>query len=383
LLSFLTDDFNFILNKYNYLFSFESEKNLLKLGYTEVQKNLYNQTNPIFYFKILFQYENGNQTLFYLKEKVDISSSRLYDNKTFNYSFKCSGENFNDREIIENKDTKYDNIYITIQPKMTIELIMIKHVELDKKVDFFFNFFILDNIINTNNPKFFNNYSYKKQFKIENETFYIDQFYDINYGVVKMIDDFGIIFLEENIIFGVKKNYESTTSNKIFFGMEVEKLIMKIEINPVMKRYDRIYKKLQNIMADLGGLFNTLTLIGNILVVQLNKKKFDYDLINKLFYQETQDSKKIHIPNKNMIFTNNKINDYLFYNFNPESLNMNISNNLYKNNIDPIDAESNLGIKSFNNKLNNKQSRDSLIMSKNNPTNIDKNDLIKEENYQT
>jgi len=51
-----------------------------------------------------------------------------------------------------------------------------------------------------------------------------------------------------------------------------------------MKKYERIYKKLQNVFADLGGLFNTLIIIGNILVAQLNKKKFYYDLINKTFY---------------------------------------------------------------------------------------------------
>jgi len=31
-----------------------------------------------------------------------------------------------------------------------------------------------------------------------------------------------------------------------------------------MKKYERIYKKLYNLLADLGGLFNTSILIGNI-----------------------------------------------------------------------------------------------------------------------
>jgi len=59
------------------------------------------------------------------------------------------------------------------------------------------------------------------------------------------------------------------------------------------------------VFADLGGLFNTLIIIGNILVAQLNKKKFDYDLINKTFYidQENINEKGLQINN---IFLNNK-----------------------------------------------------------------------------
>jgi len=170
---------------------------------------------------------------------------------------------------------------------------------------------------------------------------------------------------------------------------------MKIEIDPVMKKYDRIYKKLQNVLADLGGLFNTLTLIGNILVIQLNKKKFDYDLINKTFYQENQDSEKIHIHNKNIILSNNKINDNSKNNFKPQNISMSINNNLYKNNIDHNHAESNLRIKSSNNESNGKLSEDSLKISKINSANITNknkeinssnllhNDLVKEENIQT
>jgi len=55
------------------------------------------------------------------------------------------------------------------------------------------------------------------------------------------------------------------------------------------------------VFSDLGGLFNALTIIGNILVVHFNKKRFDYELINKTFYLENQ------FLNSNIIL-NNKFN---------------------------------------------------------------------------
>ena len=47
---------------------------------------------------------------------------------------------------------------------------------------------------------------------------------------------------------------------------------LEISFDKVGKKYDRIYRKIQNIFADLGGLFNSFILIGNILIAQFNKK---------------------------------------------------------------------------------------------------------------
>jgi len=160
-----------------------------------------------------------------------------------------------------------------------------------------------------------------------------------------------------------------------------------------MKQYERIYKKLQNVFADLGGLFNSLLIIGNILVAQFNKKRFDYYIINKTFYRENEDSNKNLTQNKNFILSNNNKSDNLNIKLDLENKSMKIED--IKNNV--LEHDSKFSKKNSIHINKNTQNESSFIKindkdnTKINYTNIDinssnllnNNDIIKEDNMKT
>lgn len=162
---------------------------------------------------------------------------------------------------------------------------------------FSFEYSYLDYIINVNKQKYemFRNFSnvFSNNFILETgdlkNTKIHNKMLRMDFGFIKSIEDSGIFFYEPKIDFSVKKNYDSLIS----FDEGIDNgliSVSEISFNKIMKQYHRTYKKLQNVFADLGGIFSSLVLIGNILISQLNKKKFDYDLINNLFRIENTHS---------------------------------------------------------------------------------------------
>jgi len=210
---------------------------------------------------------------------------------------------------------------------------------------------------------------------------------NLNFGVVKLKEDTCIIFSDKNEKFSLKKNYESIGSNINDPG-----LVVRYEISLIMKQYERIYKKLQNVFADLGGLFNSLIVIGNIIVAQFNKKRFDFNIINKTFYRENEDSNKNLTQNKNIILNKNKKLD----NFNNNLILENKSIKIQDNQNKFLEPESKLSMKSSINNVKIKQSESSFIKINNNNTKLNNtnldinssnllnnNDIIKEDKIQT
>lgn len=176
-----------------------------------------------------------------------------------------------------------------------------------------------DNIININNPNFFKKITFVESFDWDKDYLILSSLY-LNYGVIKLIDDSGIIFSDESHFFNFKRESRSYINN-----YNPDKLnIFLIDFNTVMKQYERNYKKLQNVFADLGGLFNSFILIGKIIVAQINKKKFDYDLINKIFFLEKENIKLNENLNK---FINGIINKNNNEKLNSERMNFNIEEN--------------------------------------------------------
>ena len=64
------------------------------------------------------------------------------------------------------------------------------------------------------------------------------------------------------------------------------------------------YRKLQNTIADIGGVLKVITVIGTVLTFLYSRNKYDLDLINSLFYfpnnKEFPFTSKIH-QNKSQI----------------------------------------------------------------------------------
>jgi len=120
-----------------------------------------------------------------------------------------------------------------------------------------------------------------------------------------------------------------------------------------MREYIKNFKMY---LRNWDGLFNSLLMIGNILVAQFNKKRFNYDIINKTFYRENEDSLKTNTQNKNINLNINNKTDNLNNNLILENKTMKIEDN--QNII--LEPESKFSMKSSINKGKIKQSDSSF-----------------------
>jgi len=369
---------NFILQSYYYEFSFETNENIFNLSSSEEYKEIYNQKNNFFDFNFIIRNPNISKTDLSMIDKINIFSRRDEVNGSIifrNFVFKNESEKqiFNLKLFSEKLDLYgynpkfdfvnaengilYDDFNLTISSNIEFSFNFKNNKIIKNAIFAFFEIINQDSIINVNNPDFFLNYDITKNLKFDNNL-EIKQLINANYAVAKLIDDYGFIFSDKSEKFTLKKNFDSIVSNLYNIGT-----IFKFELSPILNQYERIYKKLQNVFADLGGLFNALTMIGNILVLQFNKKRFYYELINKTFFMENEHS------NKNINFNLTK-NNHIGENLVIDSK----TNNNYKNQINDKfsqKVQSVLSIKSSINKDNNNLDKASMII--NNPKTNNKN----------
>jgi len=148
---------------------------------------------------------------------------------------------------------------------------------------------IKNNIINTNENSFIKSFqnNEKGSIKYNPKSNKYEKIMTVaNYGVINLKTDKGFIFTDIVNAISLKKNYDYIQTISDSFHPDI--LFYAIRIDNMSRNYERVYKKLQNVFADLGGLFNSFLLIGSILIVQFNKIRFDYDLINKVFQIQTE-----------------------------------------------------------------------------------------------
>jgi hypothetical protein len=147
---------------------------------------------------------------------------------------------------------------------------------------------IKDNIINLKEKKKFSEINYSIEINLDfltNDPYYSFIFF---YNPVKLIDNIGIVFDEnENYISYKKKTLYPVSKdiklNYIYYDL------FKIRLEPIMKQYIIKFKKLQNVFAEFGGFFNTFLLIGNIIIGVFRTLNFEYDLVNIIFgYDEEE-----------------------------------------------------------------------------------------------
>jgi len=121
--------------------------------------------------------------------------------------------------------------------------------------------------------------------------------YDFFFTVYEVIDNLGIIFSEPQASSFLKKT--ARDSKKYTYDASIGINFINLRINNVIVRYDRIYKKLQNVFADLGGIFSGILMIGNLLINSYDKKYFSYKAINFLYEKDNGKIKSIDISKSN------------------------------------------------------------------------------------
>jgi len=262
-----------LLDCYSYKIDLTTNENIYNLSSKDDYKHIYNQTNKFFSFVLIIK--NSTYTNFLeLIEKINISSRRnefgTYDininNNLKDQKFNLLIKSLYPEIQSENNDFKptysknisnllFNDFNITIHPETEIFFGLKIKKDIPTIASSSIRIFNIDNVINVDDPKFFSKISFNDAEVQMDNNLNIQQSINYNYGVVKLIDDTGIFFSELNNNYAFKKNYESYfpgingITNKDDYSIN---LIFRIQFNALMKKYQRIYKKLQNVLADLG-----------------------------------------------------------------------------------------------------------------------------------
>lgn len=143
-------------------------------------------------------------------------------------------------------------------------------------------------------------------------------YYNIRYHLFE-INDNNHIILSNNIKFNdfsidqyfAQKNYidENSQSSELLLNH------FEIEFSKKMTIYKRIYKKIQNVFADIGGLISCMFIAGQVMVGLFNKQVFDLEIVNKLFskYEAGELDIKLDQQNIKVIpYVHDEIKPYYF-----------------------------------------------------------------------
>jgi len=132
---------------------------------------------------------------------------------------------------------------------------------------------------------------------------------EINYRIVR--EDFGFIFsnLKNDFKYYDEINVrkQKTYINVSYDGTQNSKLF-QINFYQVIKFYDKIYKKLQNVSTELGGLFNSFIFLGKMLILPIKSKNFVYNIINNIFNENDKNEIK---KNRNLLIPWNLNKDWI------------------------------------------------------------------------
>jgi hypothetical protein len=145
---------------------------------------------------------------------------------------------------------------------------------------------------------------------------YIDQYLIFSLTKLEVEDNRGNIFYEKTS----KYEFESVLYNKRFTN---NRRLLYMFFQNKSNVYVRKYKKLQNVFADIGGILTSLMTIFKIISNIFNVRFFNYEIINLLFQNESNNEIKDNINNN---FELNQINKNKI-NIKVDNFNVNISSN--------------------------------------------------------
>lgn len=148
--------------------------------------------------------------------------------------------------------------------------------------------YLLDSIVNINNSdssfqSFIQNYFLKLDVNQYSQT-------DIYISKKEVFSDKGILF-EDN---SYESRYSYDYFNRMTTSQVIDNVIVKIYINISKNTYitKRIYMKVQEVVALLGGILKMCTFIGFMMIQYITRYKYDESMINLFFSVNLEGEKK-------------------------------------------------------------------------------------------
>jgi len=392
-------NFTEILVSINYTFDITLYTKNLNENFTEVIKNYFkvnfyiddyeNKNNMHFYYNDFHNFQVKNLTNLFLKnDNEDIQSYNLTgtNKDKFKYVYNITFDAFIDKKtLFKYKFFSNDSFNLTVLPNYFIikDNYKINSHEIKQDVNNL-NITLENTIINSNTDYFFYS-SYSKietsEFKIELndkigylcsrdsiidpeiENFFIpvlEKFafykdgYTYSYNLIEMVEDIDWIFTH----FITKHIMQiENWSQRIISESENRLDNFQFNISKKMKSQTRIHKKIQNILAEIGGIYSFLIIIGSIALNKFNKTTFAIKIINNLFTN-----------NKNEILANS-VNKSIANNTSKLDFNLYFKNNKIINEPEPkilLNPENKIEIINDDNSYLYKNPKDRKLRSQNN-----------------
>lgn len=155
----------------------------------------------------------------------------------------------------------------------------------------FFNMYFINNLVNLDNitHPFLN--VLDKDYMFINPL--LGKFIDILYYNLQLQNDFGYIFenmnIEKNIkVDSIQHNYILNNYPEEYSINDINMITVKIMFSDRAEKYRRIYAKLQNVFAEVAGIFKVIMIAGSIIVERYSKRMYHTEMINEYFYNYTE-----------------------------------------------------------------------------------------------
>ena len=279
------------------ILTYEAELNI-----TEINKNF--QTSLIFHTGDIIKYLKVDNTNCTFKNEKYFSNENNIKFYTNNITYLCK---LDQNTIFQNQIKEPNDLFLTFN-----NLTLINESSVDLNLQFSLNelevyftkkrsdFILHNNFIDWKEDLF---YVYNSKNITANPAF--ENVLTYNLCELNTFDGLLFSYMKTDYIF----QQESIYSKKEGFINDL--LQVKFIISPKMKIFTRIYKNIADMFSKLGGFLNILNIIGRILVLNYNTKKFNLNIINRLFKLEdrfdVEPGNKFNGFKKNVDIENKKI----------------------------------------------------------------------------
>lgn len=156
------------------------------------------------------------------------------------------------------------------------------------------------------------------------------------FGHTEFISDDGLLFEDKNI-----SNFANYLSNRQIITLNTNMIIqIDMKLDKIKTTYNRYYDKLQDVLANTGGIIQFLTIIANIFVLPVVKLRFKLSLANSIFSFKTSKRAKELQEEKKKKKTQKNTRTKSFFAFEAKKIHRNQpkqNNNLKKTNSEKIE----------------------------------------------
>jgi len=307
------EDFNTYYNDFQITKFFNLTNNYSKNNFNE-KKSENNTNEDLYNFKYIYNISlnaliDQNTIFKFQSMPISISNSTIFPEylNIRNYSLIDIPE-------LKNLYLKLEDVIININTDFTFYSVYNEKktskikIELNEKVVRFCSY---DSIIDPDIPEF--------GVKVKENFFFNGDGNGLSYSyqLMELIEDTDWIFTNFRTKYIMQIfNWNSLTMNRSdkstldVFGFDISKK---------MKSETRIYKKIQNVLAEIGGISSILIVIGNIVLSKLNQITFEINIINNLFSNIINNKENLNNSIKKRLFnktSNLPYKSFPFYNGN-------------------------------------------------------------------